>query len=297
MAEKSSFFNSVSGDRRYSAEDWAAYFAAFIGNGVYAAPSNGLQVVPLSGMQISVKAGKGFVNGYFYQLTSDLTKNLSVADGVYSRIDRVVLRWDLLARRMYIQILEGSPGSAPSAPSLTRDAGIYDLALADIRIGQGITEILQSSITDRRVDPTLCGIVTQVIDHIDTSVFVSQLEAALGELEAMIDQAASESLIDNSVSASKIQDGAVSTRWTATIGTSWTGSTAPYTQVITVQGLTAADTPVIGPILSDNYATAEAQLEAYGCCYRMVTGNNRLTILSTEKTTTAVPIQIKAVRK
>lgn len=29
--EKSSFFNSVSHDRTYKAEDWAEYFASFIG--------------------------------------------------------------------------------------------------------------------------------------------------------------------------------------------------------------------------------------------------------------------------
>ena len=34
MAERGSFFNSVSGDRKYSAEDWAAYFASFVSNGV-----------------------------------------------------------------------------------------------------------------------------------------------------------------------------------------------------------------------------------------------------------------------
>ena len=34
MAEKSSFFNSVSGDRKYKAEDWAAYFATFVSSGV-----------------------------------------------------------------------------------------------------------------------------------------------------------------------------------------------------------------------------------------------------------------------
>lgn len=33
--EKSSFFNSVSHDRTYKAEDWAEYFASFIGNGVF----------------------------------------------------------------------------------------------------------------------------------------------------------------------------------------------------------------------------------------------------------------------
>ena len=43
--EKSSFFNSVSHDRTYKAEDWAEYFASFIGNGVFPVPSTGLQVV------------------------------------------------------------------------------------------------------------------------------------------------------------------------------------------------------------------------------------------------------------
>lgn len=36
--EKSSFFNSVSHDRTYKAEDWAEYFASFIGNGRFPRP-------------------------------------------------------------------------------------------------------------------------------------------------------------------------------------------------------------------------------------------------------------------
>ena len=48
--EKSSFFNSVSHDRTYKAEDWAEYFASFIGNGVFPVPSTGLQVVANDGM-------------------------------------------------------------------------------------------------------------------------------------------------------------------------------------------------------------------------------------------------------
>lgn len=39
--EKSSFFNSVSHDRTYKAEDWAEYFASFIGNGVFPRPFDG----------------------------------------------------------------------------------------------------------------------------------------------------------------------------------------------------------------------------------------------------------------
>ena len=56
--EKSSFFNSVSGDRVYCAEEWAEYFASFIGNGVFPVPSTSLQVVAGSGMAVAVKTGK-----------------------------------------------------------------------------------------------------------------------------------------------------------------------------------------------------------------------------------------------
>lgn len=49
------FFNSSSGDRRYAAEDWAAYFASFIGNGVFPNPSTGLQVMEDEGMRVAVQ--------------------------------------------------------------------------------------------------------------------------------------------------------------------------------------------------------------------------------------------------
>ncbi len=186
MAEKSSFFNSVSGDRKYSAEDWAAYFASFVGNGVYAAPSNGLQVVASNGMGITIKAGKGFINGYFYQLTVDMSKTLSVADGLYSRIDRVVLRWSLLERTMYVHVLEGTPSSTPTAPVLSRDVEVYEIALADILVGRGVTEIIQSNITDRRANSDLCGIVTAVIDQYDFSTFTAQFESFFADYRQRI---------------------------------------------------------------------------------------------------------------
>ena len=49
-------FNSVDHDRRYKAEDWAWYFSTFISNGVFPAPSDGLQVVAGDGMTIGVLA-------------------------------------------------------------------------------------------------------------------------------------------------------------------------------------------------------------------------------------------------
>ena len=182
--EKSSFFNSVSGDRKYSAEDWAAYFSSFISNGVFLSPSTSLQVMASVGMNITVKAGSGFTNGYFYRNTTDLIKTLSVADGVYNRIDRIVKRWSLVNRNITVQVLEGAAATVPTAPALTR----YEEALADIYIPAGATSIVQSNITDRRADSKLCGIVTSALQQIDLTSFIAQFNAWMDENEAAFDE-------------------------------------------------------------------------------------------------------------
>ena len=96
MAQKSSFFNAQlqSGvyDRTYLAEDFAAYFASFIGNGVFPDPAAGLQVTAGSGMQVSLGSGKAWMNGYYYINTSACLFTLDTADGVLNRIDSIVIR-------------------------------------------------------------------------------------------------------------------------------------------------------------------------------------------------------------
>ena len=106
-----------------------------------------------------------------------------------------------------------------------------------------------------------------------------------------------EKLAAGSVNRSKILDGSVTDIYTATIGTTWTGEAAPYTQTVTVEGLTAADHPVIDIVPSDTYAVAEKQMDAWADIYRMVAGDGVLTIYAGAVTDTAVPIQILCVRK
>lgn len=182
--EKSSFFNSVSHDRVYRAEEWAEYFASFIGNGVFPVPSNNLQVVAGSGMVVTVKAGKAWINGYFYYNTGDLSLTLPVADGVLNRIDRIVVRWDLTERLISVVVKSSTPSASPTPPALQRDADAYELCLADITTGAGVTAISQAVITDRRLDPSLCGVVAGVVDQIDTTAFNAQLQAWFTDYKA-----------------------------------------------------------------------------------------------------------------
>lgn len=183
--EKSSFFNSVSHDRTYRAEDWAEYFASFIGNGVFPVPSTGLQVVVDNGMNLLLKAGKAWINGYFYNNTSDLTITIGTADGQLNRIDRIVVRWDLTNRIISAEVKSSAYSASPTAPALQRDADIYELALADVYVGAGVTTITQSSITDLRLDTTVCGVVAAVVEQIDTEAFNTQLQAWFAEYQSL----------------------------------------------------------------------------------------------------------------
>lgn len=183
--EKSSFFNSVSHDRTYKAEDWADYFASFIGNGVFPVPSTGLQVVSDSGMNVAVKTGKAWINGYFYNNTSDLAITIGTADGQLNRIDRIVVRWDLTNRIISAEVKSSAFSASPTAPALQRDADIFELALADVYVGAGVTAITQSNITDQRLNTSLCGIVAAVVDQIDTEAFNAQLQAWFAEYQSL----------------------------------------------------------------------------------------------------------------
>lgn len=169
-------FNSVSGDRKFKAEDWAWYFGTFIGNGVFPKPETGLQVVVNADMKVTVKEGKAFINGYAFKNASDYEITLDTADGALGRIDRVIVRWDLTKRDIYIEVLKGTVSANPVPQDITRNTEIFDLVIADILVSKGVTSIAQANITDQRYNSNLCGIVKGTIEEIDASALTAQFE-------------------------------------------------------------------------------------------------------------------------
>lgn len=171
MAENSGFFASVGGDRQYTTDFLAHWIASIIGNGVY----NGeLAVTAGDGMTVTLPAGRAWINGYYYRNDGDMTLTIDNADGVLNRVDIVVLRWDVNARSITAQVIKGTPASTAAAPAITRTTEQYDLKLAEISIPAGTTAITQSLITDTRLDNDVCGVVTGVIDQVDTTTLFNQ---------------------------------------------------------------------------------------------------------------------------
>jgi len=83
---------------------------------------------------------------------------------------------------------------------------------------------------------------------------------------------------------------------TATLDTTWSGTSAPFSKTVTVSGILSTDTPIIDVVMSGTYSTDEARIEAWGYIYRAVTGADSITFYATNKPTVALPIQIRVVR-
>ena len=91
----------------------------------------------------------------------------------------------------------------------------------------------------------------------------------------------------------------ISVERTATLATgSWSGASAPYTQDMTITGVTTTGKPpIIDVVLSDTYATAQSELTAYGLVYRFkVTAADTVTAYATAVPATAINIHAKLVK-
>ncbi len=183
MAQECGFFNAeLEGgeyDRVYNAEQFAAYFASFIGNGVFGNSMSELVVVEneTPNMSINVSSGQAWINGWWYRNTEDYNLSVEVADGLLNRKDIVVLRWGNVERDMWLQVVKGTPSMNPVAPTITRNADYYDLKLCEISIPAGAVNIRQAQITDTRPITEVCGFVTGLIDQIDAEDLFLQLQS------------------------------------------------------------------------------------------------------------------------
>ncbi|MGI6497241.1 MAG: hypothetical protein ACOX0U_00080 [Oscillospiraceae bacterium] len=164
--EKSGFFNSSGGDRVYNASDFAAYFGKLVSNGIFYAAATNLQVMAATGMKIAVLPGSAWINGYAYENTDTLELELATANGINPRIDRVVVRWSAVGREIRLAVLTGVASASPVTPELTRNNDIYELGIADITVAKGVVSITAGSITDTRLNTTLCGLVNSLVSAV-----------------------------------------------------------------------------------------------------------------------------------
>lgn len=162
-------------DRQYTAEDFAKYFALFIGNGVFANPASQLMVKIADTRQtpynVTVEPGWAFINGYWYHLQQKATLTIPVNTSAQTKYQRVVVRCNNTTREIGLTIVE----AAGETISPARNDAIYDLALAQVTVKSNASALSASDVKDLRPNSKYCGYVAGAINQIDAGTLYDNL--------------------------------------------------------------------------------------------------------------------------
>lgn len=172
MSLKYGFYDSVDGDRTYSARDFTAIFNNLITDGVLPRTGNRNQfgATPASsGLGVVIDSGWAWFDSTYTFLTAPQTYALDAADAVLYRWDAVVIQTDSENRTNGIVVVKGTPAPESSAVKPTLTANQHPLCYA--KVTPGLTKMVQGNI-ENRVGFSDCPWITGVVGSADlTQVF------------------------------------------------------------------------------------------------------------------------------
>ena len=284
MAEKSFPLE----DTMYTAADAQLWFATRT-SGVYA--DTDLGVTAAGSMNLTLSQGIAWLHydefvGCVYGNTSDLVLGVEMSDAAYDRIDRVCIRLERLNNKCYAYIKKGAAASKPVPPALQRDNVAYEISVAQVRVGVGVTAINAGNITDERLNGSVCGLMSDGVTGIDTSVMEAQFNALIQELQGTLQAAYDtvEMLNITEVSAVLLADG-------------WSDA-EPCTQTVVAAGVLGSDKAFVDVDLTNEFTQDEmlAVLNGWGLILKADTGADTVTFTAAGAPEIDIPVKVKVVR-
>lgn len=157
--QDSGFFNSIDGDRLYSAEDFSHFYGLFFTDGVLSLPEESLKCTAGEGLSVNIAAGEALIKAHYFRHSEASTVELEAAHDTYPRIDLIVVKYDNTGagRTITLEAKTGVPAQPPQPPALERNNDVYELAIAVAGIAAGAATI--SSFRDTRSEENYCGLV------------------------------------------------------------------------------------------------------------------------------------------
>lgn len=272
----------------YTAADAQMWFATRT-SGVYA----GTHLPVSADGTMSLTAGSGIAwlhydtfAGCVYGNTENRVLPMEMSDAQYDRIDRVCVRLERLNDRCYLYVKKGTAASKPVPPALQRDNVAYEISVAQVLVRVGVTGINAGDITDERLDAEVCGLMSDGVTGIDTSVIQAQFEALIKnlqtELQAVYDGIEKVNVIERS----------------ATLLASGWSADAPYTQTVAVDGILGSDAAFVDVDLTAALTADEmtATNDAWGAVLKATAGTGNIAVVFSAVPEVDIPIKIKVVR-
>ncbi len=125
----------------YTASEFNEILQAITSNGIMKDKDNEM-VVSVNGLSVEVGTGTAFVNGRIGVIKS--AKSLSLDASTTNRMDRIILKLDVLNRTLTLEVLKGT---SATAPELTQNANVYEISLAKVLVPANSVETV---LTDER---------------------------------------------------------------------------------------------------------------------------------------------------
>lgn len=252
------FWNSNSGDRTYDADSFAEWLKPFFKNGVFV---SSFSLTAGGGMTVSVGSGTAYINGKLRTFDTDTLLTIPTANGSYPRIDNIVVERNDTDREISLKVVQGTySGASAAAINPTRANGIYQLVIARVAVGAGVTEITASNITDCRPDINLCGYVATAIDNPDFEEWYNlnqlKFEEWFGHVKGQLSTDA----------AGNLQNQITSTKYTISSSGTWEETTINNSTYYTYnQPIMSvyADTPTVSLVAASGVIPTAAEQAAY----------------------------------
>ena len=171
----SGFYDSVSGDRLYSADQMNMPYKRVISEGVFSSAWGDKFDVQQTGedLVLTVSTGGALYAGKWIDMSTAQEITVPENNTAYNRIDTLLLQVDtrLEGRKAALVYRTGTPDASPVHPAINQVVGVYELPLFDVDVDAGATALYLDDLHDRRTFARV------VLDQDEFSAVDSRLDA------------------------------------------------------------------------------------------------------------------------
>lgn len=178
MAVTSGFFNSLNGDRKYSAEQFSALFDNLITDGVFANVGTAFEVKATPENTITIGIGRAWFNSVWLYNDTLYPMVPQEPEVLLNRIDAIAIEinHNEAVRSGQIRWVYGTPSSEPVRPTLTNTDEVHQYPLAYVYRHAGVSDVIQADITNM-IGTSACPYVTGILSTQSIDKVVAQWES------------------------------------------------------------------------------------------------------------------------